>query len=97
MISHSYLCLISSLALLGAGPAAAFSGNAGIISRMPAQRSAAVSFRRPALSQLRCQTANSKAAAEGASYEIIPSALKESGGGWTIQGVKPVSKTHLPW
>jgi hypothetical protein len=38
-------------------------------------------------------TCEAKAPAASESYTIVPSQLAESGGGWTIQGVKPVAPT----
>ena len=88
-MSFSYLAL--TLVLLSATPSAAFSGPTAILPRHSMVNRAAVSLRRPALHTLKCQESGQATAEDTASYEIIPSALAEQGGGWSIKGLKAVS------
>jgi len=85
-MSFSYLAL--TLVLLSATPSAAFSGPTAILPRHSMFNRAAVSLRRPALHTLKCQESGQATAEDTASYEIIPSALAEQGGGWSIKGLK---------
>ena len=87
----SFSCLAVSLALLSATPSAAFSGPSAILSRPSVYNRGAVSLRSPALHSLKCQESGQAVAEDSASYEIIPSALAEKGGGWSIKGLKAVS------
>ena len=92
-MSFSYLAL--TLVLLSATPSAAFSGPTAILPRHSMVNRAAVSLRRPALHTLKCQESGQATAEDTASYEIIPSALAEQGGGWSIKGLKAVSAMCL--
>lgn len=83
--------LISALILLASHQAEAFS-----LTPTPWTGQRRMPLRTAHISKLRCQSASTKAE-EDVSYTIIPSALKEQGGGWTIKGVNPPPKQGTVW